>query len=181
MIGALPSGSAGASQHEGALALQPGILGIDTALRQRAAGVAEALVTVVTVDGRTVLLLLQDAVGVFDSSRVGRLGEWRQRRNLYLMHVKQTLAHEGPRHAEGSCWCFGFFSGEAVHQKAVTAGRGGVGVCRGQLVCSSPACKDSSESSQAEGADSQLVTRRLNTKRVQRRTNRTGSIVMKRG
>lgn len=100
MIGALPSGSAGASQHEGALALQPGILGIDTALRQRAAGVAEALVTVVTVDGRTVLLLLlllQDAVGVFDSSRVGRLGEWRQRRNLYLMHVKQTLAHETPR------------------------------------------------------------------------------------
>lgn len=69
MIGSLSSRCSRASQTERAFALQPGILGVGVPLRQRTAGVAEALVAV---NARTVLLL-EDVMGVFDSSGVRRL------------------------------------------------------------------------------------------------------------
>lgn len=68
MIGSLSSRCSRASQAERAFALQPGILGVGVALRQWAAGVTEALITV---NARTVLL--EDVMAVFDSSRMKRL------------------------------------------------------------------------------------------------------------
>lgn len=68
MIGTLASRCSRASQTEGAFALQPGILGTGVPLRQRTASIGE---TLISVNAWTVLL--QDAVGVFDSSRMRRL------------------------------------------------------------------------------------------------------------
>ena len=71
MIGSIPSRRPRASQTKGAVALQPGVLGTGAPRRGRqwAACVAQALVSV----DACAAVLLQDALGVFDSSRVRRL------------------------------------------------------------------------------------------------------------
>lgn len=68
MVGPLSSRCSWASQAEGALTLQPGILGIDVPLRQRTAGVTETLIPM-----NTWTVLLEDVMGVFHSSRMRRL------------------------------------------------------------------------------------------------------------
>lgn len=70
MIGSFTSRCSQASKTKGAFALQPGILGVVVPRWQRTAGAAETLGTM-----NTWTVLLQDVMGVFDSSRMRRLTE----------------------------------------------------------------------------------------------------------